>query len=207
MSSAAGPDEGYSPTVVGLPIGTWYADSGEGVAAGLGLAAAVDYTFTCWGQMRRALNATLLQEMICARLQQGKVLYNEGEGETGRAAVQLTFPEGIPRRRDLPLSAPQLVIGVAVRLAARLRKDDSLLLVLRTHAEIISRSLGEATGVDSVTCSLATRPEEAAHWRAAAKQPGGAELMQQGEQRYVVYQRGVEVDPHAAAKNNWLPGQ
>jgi hypothetical protein len=85
---------------------------------------------------------------VSSRLAQAGVLVDSGEGEAGREAVTLHFPEGIPRRaerhterraerhtegiprraerhtegiprrRDLPLSAPQLVLGITVRLIA-----------------------------------------------------------------------------------------
>ena len=73
---------------------------------------------------------------VSSRLAQAGVLVDSGEGEAGREAVTLhfpegiprrrshshshrhTFPEGIPRRRDLPLSAPQLVLGITVRRRA-----------------------------------------------------------------------------------------
>ena len=100
---------------------------------------------TCWGQMKRPLDATVFQAMVSvsfaskyradciglhlmisdwiphqvsSRLAQAGVLLDSGEGEAGREAVTLHFPEGIPRRRDLPLSAPQLVLGMTVRLIA-----------------------------------------------------------------------------------------
>ena len=55
---------------------------------------------------------------VSSRLAQAGVLVDSGEGEAGREAVTLHFPEGIPRRRDLPLSAPQLVLGITVCLIA-----------------------------------------------------------------------------------------
>ena len=51
---------------------------------------------------------------MSSRLAQAGVLVDSGEGEAGREAVTLHFPQGIPRRRDLPLSAPQLVLGMMV---------------------------------------------------------------------------------------------
>ena len=73
-SSTSTIDEGGSVTVVGLPLGTWYADGGAAVASGLGLAVALELTFTCWGQMKRSLNATVFRDMCSARLQQAGLL-------------------------------------------------------------------------------------------------------------------------------------
>ena len=64
-----------------------------------------------------------------------------------------------------------------MRLAARLLKNEQLLLTMRTHGEVLARALGEATGVDSVACRLSTRPEDEALWRycvLSARQPGAA---------------------------------
>lgn len=74
------------------------------------------------------------------------------------------------------------------------------------HAQVLARALGEATGVDSVTCRLATRPEDEPQWRPGMKTPGAAELLEQGEKRYVIYQRGIEADPYAAVESDWMQG-
>ena len=91
-----------------------------------------------------------------------------------------------------------------VRLAARLLKNEQLLLTMRTHGEVLARALGEATGVDSVTCRLSTRAEDEELWRHGSKGPGTDELLEQGQKRYVVYQRGMEVDPIKAATSDWM---
>ena len=91
-----------------------------------------------------------------------------------------------------------------VRLAARLLKNEQLLLTMRTHGEVLARALGEATGVDSVACRLSTRPEDEALWRYGSNGPGTDELLEQGQKRYVVYQRGMEVDPIKAAESDWM---
>ena len=192
-------------TVAALPLGTWYADDGVTTAAGLGLTTALELTLTCWGQMKRALDAATFRDMVHARLSAAGLLPDGGRSDLGRAAVTLHFPEGIPRRLDGPLHAPQLVVGVTVHLASHLLKNDLLLLTVRTHAEVLSRALGEATGVDSVTCRLATRPEQEADWHGAVTSGvDGAALLEQGKRPYVVFQRGIEVDPYAAVESDWM---
>jgi len=185
-SSLARTDQ-VDATVVGLLLGTWHADSEAVAGSATAAAAAVQLTLTltCWGQMKRPLDAHIFTEMVKERM--GQFLWGDAmEAEKERGAVRLSFPRGVPRHLEQAPGEPQLVIDVHLRLANHLQKGTQMLIEMQAAAEVVARALGEATGVDSVDCRLGMHPNDEQRLKERST------LEQLGAVRHVVYQRKTD---------------
>lgn len=161
--------------------------------------------------MTRPLDAEAFVGIVKSRL--ASVMHQQGDGPEGRAGLALSFPNGIPRHKEQRLGAPQLVVAVKLKLSGEdapharachayahvhtlswvwrvlrlsdedVPKDAKLLGSIKTHGEVIARTLGEATGVDSVDCRLTTRKEDEWQWMPDATRA----LQRHGPSHYVVF--------------------
>ena len=141
-----------------VPLGSWQKDGGREAAKAL-TASELTLTFCCWGMFRKRFSAS--GDAAFARGVRKvlrELLIDEGVGPAGRAAVELSFPFGVPSDAWLmrqPSSAnPTLILDLTLRLRGARCLEEAML-----KADQLSQLLGDTTGVDAVDCAVTGQRE------------------------------------------------
>ena len=108
------------PAVSHEHVASWQRE-GTKVSAKTAAAAELTLRFLCWGMFRRRFSGSVdgpFQDSVRQLLK--NILLEQGAGATGREAIKLSFPEGVPTdewlMRERNPGEPSLVLNVTLRL-------------------------------------------------------------------------------------------